>query len=294
MDAYILNPEPGLTNPDTNDSSIVARIDYNDSSFLFTGDISDAVESTVVARETPVAADVLKVGHHGSSSSSSSAFLQAVDPTGAVIEVGADNTYGHPAGDTLSRLSNEGIRVWRTDQDGTVVLTSDGMTVTFPAEDIIYTVFLPAVIRLPTPTPTFTLVPTATATLFATATNTPIPSPTIKPTNTQVPQPPSGANVVCNLNGAAQICAWVSNGTPARYTDVTVYGRLLIANAGQSGQAMNTTWYYKTTTSYCSGTTDGNGNAACTRYISGASSGYRVNIDVVIGGYSARTWFTPQ
>ncbi len=89
---------------------------------------------------------------------------------------------------------------------------------------------------------------------------TPAPSPTPTP-----PPPPIGANVVCNRSGATEICAWVANGSPSQYATQTVYGRLVIDNADQAGRAMNTTWHYKTTTSYCSGTTGANGVASCSR-----------------------------
>ncbi|HVN54464.1 MAG TPA: MBL fold metallo-hydrolase [Anaerolineaceae bacterium] len=130
--AYILNPVGGLANPDQNDASVVARIDYQNNEFLFTGDISSEVEADVVARQTPVAADVLKVAHHGSASSSSAAFLAAVHPVEGVISVGQNNSYGHPAPETLARLASAGVEVWRTDQRGTIVVTSDGTRVVFP------------------------------------------------------------------------------------------------------------------------------------------------------------------
>jgi len=70
--------------------------------------------------------------------------------------------------------------------------------------------------------------------------------------------------------------------------------RLRINGVGQANQAMNTTWHYKTTTSYCSGTTGSTGLASCSRNIGNATVGYTVNVDVAIGGYSVTTWFTPQ
>jgi len=78
-----------------------------------------------------VKADVLKVGHHGSSTSTSSAFLKAVSPKYAIISVGTGNDYGHPAASTLSRLSGDGVPVFRADQDGTIVATCDRESVTF-------------------------------------------------------------------------------------------------------------------------------------------------------------------
>ncbi|MCZ7568847.1 MAG: hypothetical protein M5U01_09700 [Ardenticatenaceae bacterium] len=139
----------------------------------------------------------------------------------------------------------------------------------------------------PTRLPTFTPEPTATWPPTWT------PEPQVTPTTTPVP-PPSGDNVVCRQDGAAQLCAWVSDGAPRQYSNLTVYGRLLVNGAGQYGQPMNTTWHYRTTTSACSGTTGSSGIASCTRGISRATLGYRVDIDVSIGGYQATTWFVPR
>ena len=78
-------------------------------------------------------ADVLKAGHHGSKSSSTDAFLNAVNPKYAVISVGKDNDYGHPNKETLQKFSSRGIKVYRTDESGTIVVTSDGNNITFNA-----------------------------------------------------------------------------------------------------------------------------------------------------------------
>jgi competence protein ComEC len=127
--AHILNPAPGMVNPDSNDTSVVILLDHGDDHYLFTGDIDSTMEATIVARGTPVAAQVLKVAHHGSSASSSEVFLAAVDPQEAVISVGP-NPYGHPAADTIDRLLAAGAQIWRTDQLGTILFTDDGITYT--------------------------------------------------------------------------------------------------------------------------------------------------------------------
>ncbi len=143
--AQILNPVSGLISPETNDASVVVLLSHGDVRFLFPGDISSSVEAAVVAHGTPVAAQVLKVAHHGSAYSSSASFLSAVNPLEAVISVGT-NTYGHPSPDTISRLLAAGARVWRTDQQGTIVIVSTGSAynVTEPG---VYLLYLPQVIK---------------------------------------------------------------------------------------------------------------------------------------------------
>jgi len=127
MTAYVLNPAAGLSSPATNDASVVVRLDYGQVRELFTGDIGAAVEATVVARQTPVAAELLKVPHHGSVYSSSAAFLSAVHPQVAVISVGL-NSYGHPSPQTISRLQASGGVIYRTDRLGNITASSDGVT----------------------------------------------------------------------------------------------------------------------------------------------------------------------
>lgn len=107
-----------------NDTGIVAKLIFGKESFLFTGDIDMAAEKEIVQKEN-AKANVLKVAHHGSKYSSSDAFLAAVSPQWAVIEVGK-NSYGHPTGETLQRLQNSGIKVMRTDKDSDVKFLSDG------------------------------------------------------------------------------------------------------------------------------------------------------------------------
>lgn len=111
---------------DLNDYSAVVHLRYRDNSFLITGDAEMASEEEITE---DIRADVLKIGHHGSDSSTSAAFLSQVNPSYAVISVGEGNTYGHPDDAILSRLEKVGIATYRTDQFGTVVFTSDGSTI---------------------------------------------------------------------------------------------------------------------------------------------------------------------
>ena len=118
-----LDPTDPLTG-DSNGDSIVLRLSCGSVDVLLTGDANADSEASMLADPSVVLdADVLKVGHHGSSTSTTNAFLDAVTPKDAVISVGAGNTYGHPAQDTLNRLAAHGATIYRTDLNGTVVLT---------------------------------------------------------------------------------------------------------------------------------------------------------------------------
>lgn len=113
-----------------NNYSAVLLLIYNEKRFLFMGDAEREVEEEILAREYDVSADVLKVGHHGSDTSSTKRFIEAVKPSYAVISVGANNPYGHPASATLDLLQNMKAEIWRTDDKGTVVVVSNGENLT--------------------------------------------------------------------------------------------------------------------------------------------------------------------
>lgn len=127
MSAQVLNPPPGKANPDQNDASIVLMVDFGEVEVLLTGDMEAKVEADLLTQGISLTAEVLKVAHHGSKSSSTAEFLAAVHPEIAVISTGP-NPYGHPHLETLLRLSKAGARTLRTDLLGTVVVTSDGDT----------------------------------------------------------------------------------------------------------------------------------------------------------------------
>ncbi len=112
-----------------NDRSLMVRVVFDDVACLFTGDASGEIEQQLIERGTDIAADLIKVGHHGSATSCSEAFLNAVDPSIAVISCGKDNENGHPAPSVLKRLLARNIDVWRTDAHGTGVFESDGHTI---------------------------------------------------------------------------------------------------------------------------------------------------------------------
>lgn len=117
-----------------NDSSLFLRVVYGEIEYLFTGDASSVIEQQLVERNAQIDADVLKVGHHGSGSSSSSAFLKRVSPEFAVIQVGEGNAFDHPRQEVLDRLEAVGSRVLRTDRLGKIELTSDGRSIVIDSE----------------------------------------------------------------------------------------------------------------------------------------------------------------
>ncbi len=116
---------------DTNNTSIVLKVSYGDTSFMFTGDAEHDVEEYLVNSGKDLSADVLKVGHHGSETSTSYIFLREIMPEYAVISVGEDNIYGHPTEETLSRLRDADVKVFRTDLQGDVICESDGKELHF-------------------------------------------------------------------------------------------------------------------------------------------------------------------
>ncbi len=116
---------------DSNDNSIVLKVSFGATSFLFTGDAERAEEQDLLNAGVNLQSTVLKVGHHGSDTSTSYPFLRAVVPQYAVISVGADNSYGHPTEAVLSRLRDAGVTTFRTDMQGEITAVSDGQTVNF-------------------------------------------------------------------------------------------------------------------------------------------------------------------
>ena len=115
----------------SNNSSIVLRIDHGENAFLFMGDAERDAELVLTEGNADLAADVLKVGHHGSDTSTTYPLLYYAKPQYAVISVGEGNSYGHPTEDTLSRLRDADVKLYRTDLQGDIYCTSDGSTLTF-------------------------------------------------------------------------------------------------------------------------------------------------------------------
>lgn len=111
---------------DLNNYSVAVKLTYGTTSYLFTGDIEKEAEADILESGADVSADVLKVAHHGSGTSSTDDFLNAVSPEICVIQCGSGNSYGHPNTGTLGRLEEHGAKIYRTDLNGTVTVYSDG------------------------------------------------------------------------------------------------------------------------------------------------------------------------
>jgi len=109
-----------------NDRSLVLRLQYGAVRLLLTGDIEQATERWLLAQRADVRADILKVPHHGSKTSTSLDFVQQVQPRVGIISTGAANPFGHPHRQVLDVLAQQGVAVWRTDEHGAITITSDG------------------------------------------------------------------------------------------------------------------------------------------------------------------------
>lgn len=124
----ILHPS-APSSSDLNNASIVARVTFGEISFIFSGDAESKAENQILGRGYNLDSTVLKIGHHGSRSSTTEDYLSAVKPELAVIMCGQDNTYGHPHEETLAKLVQAGVELYRTDIHGTVIMITDGQTV---------------------------------------------------------------------------------------------------------------------------------------------------------------------
>jgi competence protein ComEC len=126
----VLNPDEGAVDDGDesaiNDHSIVLRVTYGHASVLFDADAGHDAEEDILRTSGRIRSTVLKVGHHGSAEATSDLWLKAAKPRIAVISVGKHNSFGHPSRETLQRLADNGVRVFRTDRDGAVTITTDG------------------------------------------------------------------------------------------------------------------------------------------------------------------------
>lgn len=125
----VLSPSKDFTSDNLNNYSPIIKINFLNNSFLFTGDAETSDENLVLFENNDLKADILKVGHHGSSTSTSLDFLNSVDPSVAIISVGKNNSYGHPSQKVLSLLDESNIKTLRTDISGNIIVISDGKNI---------------------------------------------------------------------------------------------------------------------------------------------------------------------
>ena len=123
---YPLKSYDGITLKKPHEANVIAMLRYKNFRILLTGDAEASAEKEMINNGQDIDADVLKVGHHGSKTSTTTNFLEKVSPEVAFIQVGAKNRYGHPTAEVLSRLEKSGIKYYRNDLDGTIKLMSDG------------------------------------------------------------------------------------------------------------------------------------------------------------------------
>ncbi|WP_214891195.1 ComEC/Rec2 family competence protein [Exiguobacterium sp. s142] len=125
VNAKFVGPVKAYSNSDLNNWSAVLHVTYKKNTFLFTGDAEHVSEKDMMAKKQTLRADVLKVGHHGAKTSTSSAFLNTVKPKHAIISVGK-NSYGHPTSEVVTNLKRQNVNTLRTDKNGTIIITGNG------------------------------------------------------------------------------------------------------------------------------------------------------------------------
>lgn len=127
----ILAPDSQLESDNLNDYSVVLKLIYGKTKFLLQGDAEKKSEEFILESGMDIKADVIKLGHHGSSTSSTPKYIEAVDPDYAIVMAGEGNKYGHPHKEVVALMNEKGITLYRTDRNGTIVVISDGNKVSF-------------------------------------------------------------------------------------------------------------------------------------------------------------------
>lgn len=245
--------------------SLAVRWSFGSVDFCTDGDIERDQEVALASMGQDLNCEVYLVGHHGSAGSSSASWIAKMSPKAAVVSFG-ENDYGHPTAPALCRVQSSGAKVFATHRVGTVTVTTDGTT-----------------FRVTPDTPEMQDYCAAGASYWPAP---PPPPPPPPPTNNTTAPPPFA------------ITATVSDDTPCQFTTVTVHVRALRGPTGVEGASVDSTWHYKASTATESGITDASGHVALARYISGASAGYAVAVELVATSGSetalASTSFTPQ
>ncbi|RUS44566.1 MBL fold metallo-hydrolase [Cohnella sp. AR92] len=255
---------PGKTYNDDNDMSAVVHLTFGQTSFLFTGDAEVKSEQDMISSGVDLKSDVLLVGHHGSKSSTSQKFLDKVNPTYAVIQVGKGNNYGHPTQEILKRLNDKGVKVYRNDEQGNIIFTSNGNDITVSNNPSKYSADV---------------------------------------NNGQSPPNEDVAPAVSQSNkddlGTLSISANIDNKAPAQNATVTVTIKVIDGKGNPVSNANVTLkLHYKSTVTTYEGKTNSDGVSTLPFKIGRASKGFTVDGDITVtfGGKSsnAKVSFTPQ
>lgn len=250
---------PVSTYNDANEMSAVIHLTYGQTSFLFTGDAETNSESDMLSSEANLKADVLLVGHHGSNTSTGQVFLERVNPTYGVIQSG-ENSYGHPAQEVLQRLNDYGVSIYRNDEQGNIVFTSNGKDITVAQKPWEYT----AVVNVEN-------------------------EDVVKTT----PQPPKEAF------GELVVKASIDNESPGQNANVTVTVKVIDGSGNPvSGADVSLNLHYKSKDTLYKGTTNANGVTNLTFKIGRAAKGFTVDGDITVSygekSSNATVSFTPK
>lgn len=275
----------GPANPKSNDLntySIVIKLTFGNTKFLFTGDAQASNEEAMITNGYDLTADVLKVGHHGSNTSSCQDFLDRVNPKYAVISVGKGNDYGHPHEGTMDKLKAKGIKVYRTDENGTIICTSDGKSISFSCNPGDY-----AYGRSSNSSGGGTSTSSSSGS-GGSKTATVASTPKAVPVPVQAPAPAPKKSPVPAPSAIVSVSASVSNQAPVQNAAET-----LTVN-GPSGASFTAVCHYSSKDTTYNGTV---GNPLSFK-IGRAKKGFTVviNITVTYNGktYQTQTSFTPQ
>ncbi|MFJ7826135.1 MBL fold metallo-hydrolase [Psychrobacillus sp. NPDC096623] len=250
------------TNSDANELSAVVRLQLGEQSFLLTGDIGVATEEQLIQSDEKLQSTVLLTGHHGSDHSSSEAFIQAVQPKYAVIQVGK-NGYGHPTSEILDRLANHEASIYRNDTDGTIVFKTDGKEMKVNKNAFAHT-------------------PKA-----KTQTATPVVVPVTQP------------DAESSSPGSLKATATIDNASPNQNEEVTVTVTVKDQNgAPVNGANVHLNLAFKSKDTIYESLTNANGVASMSFRIGRAAEGFTVNGDITISHNgtttTAQTGFTPR
>lgn len=273
-----------------NEMSAVVHVEYDETSFLFTGDAESRSEADMVESGEPIAADVLLAGHHGSSTSTTPAFLDKVNPSYAVIQSGKGNSYGHPHEEVLQRLQDRGVAVYRNDEQGHLVFISNGKEIAVEQND-------GTSLSLDTKgQPSQNKDASSAEELPSTDQSQAAQDNGIEPPASVGDQQPTGEEAG---SGGLSITAAVDNPVPKQNSTVTVTVTVKDSNGKPiKGADVKLLLHYKSTNTTYEGVTNAEGIAELSFKIGRAAKEYTVKGDITIqyGNITseAQVSFTPQ